>query len=100
MFCEKSLSKCQKISKRGEMENFVISAQIWDLNQVFLKSLTFFSQKTIGVAGDYEKITQIERLKIFDEWKMLACPVCPDGFSDFWVLFWKHPTNELWVISN
>ena len=52
MFCEKSLSKHPKISKRGEMENFVISAQIWGLNKVFLKSLTFFSQKTIGVAGD------------------------------------------------
>jgi len=34
------------------MENFVISAQISDLNQLFLKSLIFFSQKTIGVAGD------------------------------------------------
>jgi hypothetical protein len=34
------------------MENFVISAQISDLNQLFLKSLTFFSQKTIGVAND------------------------------------------------
>ena len=52
MFYEKSLSKHQKISKRGEMENFVISAQIWDLNQLFIKSLTFFSQKTIGVASD------------------------------------------------
>ena len=52
MFYEKFLSKSPKISKRGEMENFVISAQIWDLNQVFVKSLTFFSQKTIGVAND------------------------------------------------
>ena len=34
------------------MENFVISAQISDLNQVFVKSLKFFPQKTIGVAGD------------------------------------------------
>ena len=52
MFYEKSLSKRQKISKRGEMENFVISAQIWDLNQVFVKSLRIFPQKTIGVAND------------------------------------------------
>ena len=34
------------------MENFVISAQISDLNQVFVKSLKFFPQKTIGVASD------------------------------------------------
>jgi hypothetical protein len=39
------------------MENFVISAQIRGLNQVFLKSLTFFSQKTIGVANDSKNIT-------------------------------------------
>jgi len=34
------------------MENFVISAQISDLNEVFIKSLIFFPQKSIGVAND------------------------------------------------
>ena len=34
------------------MENLVISAQISDLNQVLVKSLTFFPQKSTGVAGD------------------------------------------------
>lgn len=41
------------------MENFAISAQTSDLNQIFIKSLTFFPQKTIGVAGDDKNITQI-----------------------------------------
>ena len=52
MFYEKFLSKSQKISKSGEMENFVISSQIWDLNQVFIKSLKFFPHKIFGVAND------------------------------------------------
>ena len=52
MFYEKSLSKHPKISKRGEMENFVISAQIWELNQLFIKSLKFFPHKIFGVAND------------------------------------------------
>ena len=36
------------------MENFVISAQIWESDRLFVKLLIFFPQKTIGVAGDSE----------------------------------------------
>ena len=41
------------------MENSVISAQTSDLNQIFIKSLTFFPQKSIGVENDSKSITPI-----------------------------------------
>ena len=72
MFYEKSLSKRQKISKWGEMENFVVSAQIWDLNQVLIKSPTFFPHKIFGVASDSKNETSslqsrfLEKSRIFN----------------------------------
>ena len=39
------------------MENLVISAQTSDLNQIFIKPLTYFPQKSTGVAGDSKNKT-------------------------------------------
>ena len=48
------------------MENFVISAQIWDLNQVFLKSLKFFPHKIFGVANDAKNELRVEKEILFE----------------------------------